>query len=426
MIAENSRIGKLLIRYKTLTHFTFTSLLLNFSNLVSGFLVYRWIAPEFMGIWQSVTLLDTYSQIFRLGVVNGLNRELPFYLGKGETEKAHLFAQTSKYYSYWQIGFFLVTAAIVIPFLGPKQDWIFPLVAIILVISINIYISYLQGTFRANSDFHKLSRVQGISAFIKLLSLLLVYKYHFTGFCMQQVIVAAVNAIFLHIYRPIRKPAKWDFPTFKELVKTGLPIFIGSYIITATLTFPRIHLLNHGTVRMLGLYAPLFTLLGTFSVFSDSFGQFFYPRLSAHLGKTGDQFFVYKRTIIIQIGIFLLSIPFLALIYISLPYVLTHFFPKYSESKSILEIGMFVSLFLSFKFNQTLFNTIKSWGFLAVYIGVFAGLQYFIPILLMNKMDTLYAVVYGQLYTYAAMFFISIGLAYWAVKVKIKKEVQTI
>ena len=426
MIFSESTLGKLLTKYKTLSHFTFTSLLLNFSNLVSGFLVYRWIAPEFMGIWQSVTLLDTYSQIFRLGVVNGLNRELPFYLGKGETAKAHLFAQTAKLYSYWQIIFFLITAAVVIPFLGPKQDWILPLVSIVLVISIGIYNSYLQGTFRANADFHKLSRVQGISSFVKLLSLYLVYKYHFSGFCMQQVIVAAVNGIFLHLYRPIKMPAKWDFPTFKELVKTGLPIFIASYIITATLTFPRIHLLNHGTVRMLGLYAPLFTLLGTFSVFSDSFMQFFYPRLSAHLGKTGDQFFVYKRTIIIQIGIFLLSIPFLAAIYFSLPYVLTNFFPKYAESKSILEIGMFISLFLSFKFNQTLFNTIKSWGFLAVYIIIFAGLQYFTPLILMNRMDTLYAVVYGQLFTYIAMFVISIGLAYLAVYSKTKKEIQSV
>jgi O-antigen/teichoic acid export membrane protein len=46
-------------------------------SMVGSILVARWVIPSDMGVWNAAVLVTLYSPMLQLGVINGLNRELP-------------------------------------------------------------------------------------------------------------------------------------------------------------------------------------------------------------------------------------------------------------------------------------------------------------------------------------------------------------
>ena len=55
----------------------------------------RWLGPELLGIWQSITIINSYLPIIQLGIQSGLNLELPVLLGAGKKEKALEYVSTA-------------------------------------------------------------------------------------------------------------------------------------------------------------------------------------------------------------------------------------------------------------------------------------------------------------------------------------------
>src|SRR4051812_28883411 len=99
-------------KFKGVSLFAMSSVILNFTGIISGFIVYKWVDPYYIGLWSSLLLVDTYSTFLRLGVINGMNREFPYWLGKGDTEKANRLIQTTFYYTLCTIALFLVGALV--------------------------------------------------------------------------------------------------------------------------------------------------------------------------------------------------------------------------------------------------------------------------------------------------------------------------
>ncbi|MBM4355455.1 MAG: hypothetical protein FJ109_16985, partial [Deltaproteobacteria bacterium] len=88
--------------------FSSSSVVLNLASLASGFLVYRWLPPYYMGIWQTMVLVQTYCSFLTLGVANGMNRELPYVLGRGEVDRGRAMAATTMAFSLFASGLALL------------------------------------------------------------------------------------------------------------------------------------------------------------------------------------------------------------------------------------------------------------------------------------------------------------------------------
>src|SRR5690554_4785759 len=67
-------------------------------QMLSGLIILRWIAPEELGLWQSFTVFVGYVTILNLGVPVGINRELPFFLGKGDENRGLALLKTAGAY----------------------------------------------------------------------------------------------------------------------------------------------------------------------------------------------------------------------------------------------------------------------------------------------------------------------------------------
>ena len=57
-------------------------------NMLYGFLVVRYLKPDTAGLLSTAALLPVYLTFLHLGVLNGMQRELPVALGAGDRERA--------------------------------------------------------------------------------------------------------------------------------------------------------------------------------------------------------------------------------------------------------------------------------------------------------------------------------------------------
>jgi O-antigen/teichoic acid export membrane protein len=414
-------MNRLFLKYRSISLFTVSSVFLNFSGLITALVTYRWIEPYYIGIWQSLVLIEVYSTFIRLGVINGMNRELPFAMGQGNNELAIKYAETTLYFTWINIATVIILAPLTFLFINMDYDWIFPLIAVLIIVCVGFYNSYLMGTFRANADFDRLSYIQIVQGFIKLVTIILVYFGGFQGYIIREILMMATITLLAHWYRPMKTvKARFNKDIFFSLLKIGLPIFISGYIISFLNTVPRIFILNYGTVEQLGIYAPLLAVIAAIAVLPDSITTYFYPKMSHALGKTNDKLVLWKKALYAHFGLIIIGIPIAIFCYFVVPLVIDLFLPKYAEAKSIMGIGVFIAVFMGYKFGYTTLITLKDYNLIIIYLISFAILQLLLPLIFLQYLEVLPAIVYGQLFTSFLMVVVSLSTNYLATHKKNK------
>ena len=70
--------------HSTLLRFSTASVIYSMATMLTGLVIYRWVEPADYGLWLSVLMIQVYASIIQGGVLNGLNRELPFNLARAK------------------------------------------------------------------------------------------------------------------------------------------------------------------------------------------------------------------------------------------------------------------------------------------------------------------------------------------------------
>ena len=73
---------------KTGANYSAISSLSSVCTMAIGFLNMRWLGPELLGLWQSLTVINLYLPLLQLGIQSGLNLELPLALGAKDKQRA--------------------------------------------------------------------------------------------------------------------------------------------------------------------------------------------------------------------------------------------------------------------------------------------------------------------------------------------------
>jgi O-antigen/teichoic acid export membrane protein len=165
---------------------------------------------------------------------------------------------------------------------------------------------------------------------------------------------------------------------------------------------------------MLGLYAPVLTLIGAMGIVPDSIGTYLYPKLSFQLGSDNDPKRIWKQSLKSHLALLALGIPLALAGYLFIPYVIDNYLPKYIRTKDIINLGLMAGVFFSFKFGYTILITLKSWAYMSLYIISFGLCQYVFPLAMLKYHDPLKAVVLGQMISFMAMYVISLAINYLA------------
>ena len=198
---EISAFGKVLIRFAS------SQVISNLLRILAGFLVVRVLDPEVYGVYSGIGIYLGYFALGHIGIINGLGREFPYQLGKGNDIYGRQLANST----------FAVTTLIgsisALTFLGlsvyhfiDNNNLIgITFLAYVLIAGLNLFnTQFLPILYRTSSDFNKLARLNIIYGFWNLLSVILVWQWNFTGLLIRGIILALIQFYLLFKSKPYR------------------------------------------------------------------------------------------------------------------------------------------------------------------------------------------------------------------------------
>lgn len=403
----------------TPVYFVSSTLILHGITLLAGIITYRYVPPEYMGIWATFTTFTMYSTFLRLGIPNGMNRELPFFLGRGDTKTAYSYAETTLFYSLFISVVLLIVGAF---FYGGfnyskygenEIYYQYCMIAVFFKIVSEPYSTYLSSTFRTNDSFNKLSNIQMIMSILRLVSVLLVVFWSFVGYILRDALLTLINLLLLHFLRPLPmiKP-KFCFSIWKKLLAVGIPIFFSSYFVSLIDTLPRLFIIKEGTSIDMGIFAPVMMLFSVIALVPNTLTSYLYPKFSQAFGRGEDFDYFWKKMKLIYVLSIVVSLVAGLIVFFLIDYVI-QLFPKYIDSVYYIKISCFVLLFIGYKLGSALFVVFKKWNYLCIYTisyGVISAISLFLCTHIMK--DLLTGIVVSLFITYFAMYILSILLTY--------------
>ena len=163
---------------------------------------------------------------------NGLNRELPYFVGQRDRRRAEELAAAAQAFALALGG------AVALALMG-IAGWYFArgraweaagwLANGILGFFLFYSTTYLQTTFRTSQDFARLALVNALESGFALVLVALVALLNFYGLCLA-VLVAILSAAMLHHWRPVKVRPTWGWSHLKHLLKVGAPIFVAGQV----------------------------------------------------------------------------------------------------------------------------------------------------------------------------------------------------
>lgn len=334
-------------------------------HLIAGIIVGRYVSPKVLGEFNAYGLVLGYLPFLQLGILNGMSREIPYYIGKGDVETSRQWASTGLFCSL------LIGGAVALALLGMgvnsaiRSDmksaigWVsYAFLGFMLFYST----LYLQTTYRTSQDFARLAIVKVLESTLSVLLIVAVVMWGFYGLCLKAVLVTGLSSLVLYVWRPIRVSAKWDFIAIKHLFKIGCPIFIVGQVYSYWGVIISTVLLVSMGKESLGLYSVVSMSILAMETIPVAIGQIVYPKMAQEWGRghsvEGLVHVAYKPIIYSFIGM----IPCLILATICVRPAVMFLIPKYEGAIPAIKWGIWISLISSLSPINHIFNVIKKQG----------------------------------------------------------------
>ncbi|MCK4825606.1 oligosaccharide flippase family protein, partial [bacterium] len=285
--------------------------------------------------------------LLHLGVVNAMNRDVPVFRGKGDTQRVYMIQSVS-------LGFLLISMAVtftlLLIFSLTLNDRVFRTQIFILTLLLLIYqfYIYLQTCLQADIQFSKLSNQQLIyGSLLPLITIPLALTYGLSGFIAGQAFVTGLVIIFI-----LRS---WTFnlkPIFNRqetirLIRVGMPIMLVGLLYAFLTTADRLVIAAFLDIKQLGFYTLAIMVLSIVTLIPMVVAQQFYPRMAETWGRTSSTIEVRKlaiRQALMATGI-TLPVPILIII-VATPFVI-QFLPEYQPGILPMKIVAIGPIFLA-------------------------------------------------------------------------------
>ena len=357
-----SKLKNALKNNKAATKYIGSGLLKTGLRTISSIIILRWIDPETIGSWHSFTVFVGYTSLLSLGVTSGLNRELPYLIGQGEHEKGIQRLKTAGYFSRLLCYALVVLAGIagiVLYFFNIlNQAQVIMMVMAFSIGSIGLQTNFLGATFRSNSSFEKLAKVQSSIGLLYLLLLPIIYFFGIWGYIFYELTLSISTFLGYYFFRPYRVKYSFSWSEFKALVAIGFPMFFWNYLATMSRSIPKLILVVFGSPLLVGLYAPATSINTAMLNLPLYINRYLFPKLSFLYGKNQDKQAIYQYTIKSARYLLLLMIIVAIGLAALTPLLFKLFFPKYIDSVLATQIILFSGVFYSV--NALFHNSLNS------------------------------------------------------------------
>lgn len=357
MLGTKQQVIQDTIRYAT------SVLLAQFVLFVGGIAIARFLGPTHFGLWNGLQLILLYASYSQLGLVNALNRELPFRRGKGESAQAEQVRSTT-------LGGVLVTALVasgaILVYSTIATSRHSPLVILglrficLLVVLQQIY-TYFEICFRTEHEFGVVSKLRLYRTVLDVsLAVFLTYAFDLEGRLWAATLTFIVILAYIFWQHPVPFRPTFDLKEAGRLIAIGLPIMMVGLVYGLLQSIDRVLILAFLNPTHLGYYAIGLTATSVLGILPGVVGEILYPRFAERYGATNSPSQL-KEYVLTPTYLLAHLLPlFQGTIYLLIPYVILTVLPKYAPGIRPARILVMGSFFLALAgFASDFLNTIN-------------------------------------------------------------------
>lgn len=249
----------------------------------------RFVFPDDLGYLRGFSIATGYAFFLQLGMFDALHRLYPYYIGKGQRDKALAVAEVSQ---AWNVAVSAVVSGVfVLLAVGSLATgnwramlgWLVQAVAMIGF----IYGGYLGATYRSGHDFGTVAKGSVISSVVNILTLPFFVIWPYIALVLRSSVGNLVSLVYLHVHRPLRLRWRFHWREWFDLIKQGMPIFIAGYgastlwsVVETTI------ILRYLGSQALGFWTMSFMLLEAANKVPQAVTAVYIPRVTETFGRT--------------------------------------------------------------------------------------------------------------------------------------------
>lgn len=334
---------------KDIRFYTVAIILTQTVTVLAAVLTRRFLGPTQVGVWAFLQVILSYAERSALGTTTAASMEIPLYNGRGDFNRSKRI--TNAAYSFSIISSSVVSIAIVVYALTKRDairiELFYGLLIGAVFVLLQRFNSLTITVIRANKEFEIAGKQMLYSSIINaVLIALLSYRYQLYGFLLAMALSLMFNIAYIWFKAKLKFKFSWDFVEIKSLIKFGLPLMTGGFLITIFETLDRLFITRFMGFETLGQYSIGLMAINYLTTIPNSVGVVTISHLQQHYGEVEDKQSLLKYAQKVDSGYGLLMSIMIGLAWFMVPWlvhlVLPTFIPGIPALKYLI-LGTFFS-----------------------------------------------------------------------------------
>ncbi|MEC2159773.1 oligosaccharide flippase family protein [Virgibacillus halodenitrificans] len=316
-------------------------------SFVLGIVSRNILGPEQYGYWVSLSMAFTFIPLLQLGVLNAMNREIPYYFARNSIEEVNQIRQKTFSYLITFPTFIMLLLLLISIFTynsNVASEYKIGLIFISFIGMLLFLSAYVEMYYKSIQDFKNASKlivVKGVTQ--SLLSIIFILQHGFIGLFLG-VMVALIIEILMgrQAFKKMKFVFDFRLQNYVPLIKIGFPILMVGLIWSVLIATDKIILTIMMDSSALGNYSVALLVFSSMMLLPQVISQVYYPKIVTMVSKEEHQQIKqsYKRVNLVLLVISVLIVAFGLLL---LPSVIRLLMPEYEAgvvSAQILSVGL--------------------------------------------------------------------------------------
>ena len=374
MIRSIKALGQ---RYRGELVFSLASYTTPAVGLWASVLSAMYLSPQELGSIQSILLILPYAGFLQLGVINGLSRNLAFYMGRDEMDTAQRMINATAFVVNVVSVIGLLIGSGVLFMKAQEQPFnrieVYASVALISSLVCMPQNNYLGSLFRSGQHFKKLGQITFLENSARFLYAMLPAVMGWSGRILGEVVRPVISVVLRRTYRPYFPSGGFSFQDVKLLLHAGAPLLAASYLMQLLSVADQSLIAVHFEKVNLGYYSLSRLLITAMMIIPSTMSVLLYPKAAALYGRTGKPAALrgfFWKALLFNLAIFL---PICLLAYFLLGPVVRIFLPEYLLGLDAAKVNVLTCMTLVSAGPSVIAGVLKKMGPVIFFYGVGLG-----------------------------------------------------
>lgn len=317
-------------------------------GIIRGLVIPVLFIPAQLGIWNLMGVIVSYGTIAHLGMLNGMNKAIPFLRGQGKLEQAEVI-RDSVFWVNMLLGALAGSTILIVSLFAPV-NYRSSLCIIGAIVFLQLIFLYMFSLLRADNRFGLLSQgTSGLSILSTILvcTLALTFGNHLFGALVGWAGAHLLIVGYMLVKARYRFAFRISLPHIRETFSLGVPLIILAVLDVIFLSVDRWMIVTNLGETILGYYALGLMVNSMIFLIPTAVATVLFPRQLERFGTTSDPHSIQSLLLGPLRAMVALMLVLVCGVTLGLPLVIRLFLAKYLPSVPIIKILIIGAFFYS-------------------------------------------------------------------------------